>query len=125
MSMSEPIHVTDAEFENKVLKSPLPVIVDFWAAWCSPCRAIAPALEHISTEYDGRLVVAKVDVDENPLYAQRFGVQGIPTLLLMYHGKELGRIVGAVPEAKIKASIADFLQQSGSPGSGLATPSPS
>jgi thioredoxin 1 len=123
--MSEPIHVTDNEFESKVLKAPLPVVVDFWAAWCSPCRAIAPTLERISEEYNGRLVVAKVDVDENPMYAQRFGVQGIPTLLLMHQGKELGRIVGAVPEAKIKASITDFLQQSGSSGPGLATQPPS
>jgi thioredoxin len=123
--MTEPIHVTDAEFESKVLKASLPVVVDFWATWCSPCRAIAPAVEHIAVEYDGRLIVAKVDVDENPMYAQRFGVQGIPTLLLMHQGKELGRIVGAVPEARIRANIADFLQQTGTSGSGLATPSPS
>jgi len=109
--MSEPIHVTDAEFQAKVLQSPLPVIVDFWATWCSPCRAITPALERIAVEQDGRLVVAKVDVDENPVCTQQFGVQGIPTLLLMYRGKEINRVVGALPEARLKEAVADFLVQ--------------
>jgi thioredoxin 1 len=120
--MSEPIHVTDAEFDAKVLKSTLPVIVDFWAAWCAPCRTIAPTLERIAVEYDGRLVVAKVDVDENPMYAQQFGVQGIPTLLLVHQGTIVDRIVGALPEARLKKSVADFLDQIGIPKTGLATP---
>jgi thioredoxin 1 len=120
--MSEPTHVTDAEFESKVLQSSLPVIVDFWATWCAPCRAIAPTLERIAVEYDGRLIVAKVDVDENPVYAQQFGVQGIPTLLLVHRGKIVNRIVGALPEARLKASVKDFIDQIGVAGSGLATP---
>jgi thioredoxin 1 len=120
--MSEPIHVTDVEFEAKILKSPVPVIVDFWAAWCAPCRAIAPTLERIAVEYDGRLVVAKVDVDENPIYAQQFGVQGIPTLLLVHQGKIVDRIVGALPEARLRKSVADFLDQIGISNQGLATP---
>jgi thioredoxin 1 len=120
--MSEPIHVTDAEFEAKILKSPVPVIVDFWAAWCAPCRAIAPTLERIAVEYDGRLIVAKVDVDENPVYAQQFGVQGIPTLLLVHQGKIVERIVGALPEARLRESVADFLDQIGISKPGLATP---
>ena len=107
--MSEPIHVTDAEFNAKVLQSSLPVIVDFWAAWCSPCRAIAPALERIAAEYDSRLIVAKVDVDENPAFSQQFGVQGIPTLLLIHRGREIDRIVGALPEAKLKQAVAGFM----------------
>jgi thioredoxin 1 len=111
--MSEPIHVTDAEFDSRVLQNPLPVIVDFWATWCSPCRAIAPTLERIAVEYDGKVVVAKVDTDENPLNAQKFGVQGIPTLLLMNKGREVDRIVGAMPEAKLRSAIKDFLVQTG------------
>jgi thioredoxin 1 len=120
--MNEPIHVTDAEFDAKVLKSSLPVVVDFWAAWCAPCRAITPTLDRLAVEYSGRLVVAKVDVDENPVYAQQFGVQGIPTLLLVHQGKIANRIVGALPEARLRASIKDFLDQIGAPQPGLATP---
>ncbi len=120
--MSDPIHVTDAEFEAKILKSTLPVVVDFWATWCTPCRAIAPTLERIAVEYDGRLVVAKVDVDENPVYAQQFGVQGIPTLLLVRDGKIVDRIVGALPEARLKSQVKDFLEQIAAPSAGLATP---
>ncbi|MGB7539920.1 MAG: thioredoxin [Anaerolineales bacterium] len=119
--MSEPIHVTDAEFQAKVLQSPLPVIVDFWATWCSPCRAIAPALERISVEQDGKLIVVKVDVDENPAFAQQFGVQGIPTLLMVYQGKEVSRVVGALPEAKLKDAVVDFLYKVQTQAAGLAS----
>jgi thioredoxin 1 len=119
--MSEPIHVTDAEFQTKVLQSSLPVIVDFWATWCSPCRAIAPALERIAVEHDGRLTVAKVDVDANPAYAGQFGVQGIPTLLMLYQGKEVSRVVGALPEAKLKDAVTDFLHKISADGGGLAS----
>jgi thioredoxin 1 len=120
--MSDPIHITDAEFDAKVLKSALPVVVDFWATWCAPCRAIAPTLERIAVEYDGRLIVAKVDVDENPIYAQQFGVQGIPTLLLVRGGNIVDRIVGALPEARLKSQIKDFLDQIEAQPPGLATP---
>jgi thioredoxin 1 len=107
--MSQPIHVTDDEFETKVLKSALPVIVDFWAGWCAPCRAITPTLERIALDFDGKVIVTKVDIDENPLSPQRYGVQGIPTLLLMRNGREEGRLVGAMPEAKIRAAVKEFL----------------
>jgi thioredoxin 1 len=119
--MSEPIHVTDAEFQAKVLQSPLPVIVDFWATWCSPCRAIAPALERIAVEHDGHLTIAKVDVDANPVFTQQFGVQGIPTLLMVYQGKEISRVVGALPEARLKEAVVDFLDKVQTQGGGLAT----
>jgi thioredoxin 1 len=119
--MSEPIHVTDAEFQAKVLQSPLPVIVDFWATWCSPCRAIAPTLERIAVEHEGHLIVVKVDVDENPTYAQQFGVQGIPTLLMVHQGKEVSRVVGALPEAKLKDAVVDFLYKVETQAGGLAS----
>ena len=119
--MSEPIHVTDAEFQDKVLHADLPVIVDFWATWCSPCRAIAPALERIAVEQNGRLIVAKVDTDENPMFTQQFGIQGIPTLLMVHKGQEIKRVVGALPEAKLKEEVADFLAEIQLRSSGLAS----
>ncbi len=119
--MTEPIPVTDAEFQAKVLQSPLPVIVDFWATWCTPCRAIAPTLDRMAVEYDGRLMFAKVDVDENPAFAQQFGVQGIPTLLMVYQGKEISRVVGALPEAKLKDAVVDFLSKVQTQAAGLAS----
>ncbi len=119
--MTEPIIVTDAEFQAKVLQSPLPVIVDFWATWCTPCRAIAPTLDRMAVELDGRLIVAKVDVDENPAFAQQFGVQGIPTLLMVFQGKEISRVVGALPEAKLKDAVADFLSKVQTQAGGLAS----
>ena len=101
--MSEPIHVNDSEFEEVVLGSDLPVIVDFWAPWCGPCRMIAPVLEDIANEQEGRLIVAKVNTDENPEWAIRFGVQGIPTMLFVAGGEVVDRQVGALPAPAIKA----------------------
>src|SRR3990172_11964992 len=85
--MDEPIHVTDAAFEKAVLQSALPVIVDFWAPWCGPCRMVAPILEKFAKEYAGRVLVAKVNTDENPAWAEKFGVQGIPTMLFVSSGR--------------------------------------
>ncbi|MCS7010948.1 MAG: thioredoxin [Anaerolineales bacterium] len=107
--IQEPIHVTDAAFEKSVLQNPLPVIVDFWAPWCGPCKMIAPALEKIAKEYAGKLVVAKVNTDENPEWAMKYGVQGIPTLLFIYGGKVIHRQVGALPERMLREAVAQFL----------------
>ncbi len=100
-SLSGPVHVTEETFEREVEKSPLPVLVDLWAPWCGPCRMIAPALETIAREMAGRVRVAKVNVDENPEIADRLGVQGIPTLVIYKDGREVDRIVGAVPKQAI------------------------
>ena len=107
--MAEPIHVTDAAFEQAVLKSKTPVVVDFWAPWCGPCRMVAPILESLAAEYDGKIVVAKVNTDDNPEWAMRYGVQGIPTMLFVRDGKIVERMVGAGPHPMIKAKIEKLL----------------
>ncbi len=101
----KPIPVTDALFEREVLQSQVPVLVDFWAPWCGPCRMIAPVVEKLAAEYAGRLRVAKVNTDENPLWAGRFGVQGIPTLLLVRNGQVVDRLVGAYPEPMLRDAV--------------------
>jgi thioredoxin 1 len=98
-------HVTDQTFQQQVLKSDKPVIVDFWAEWCGPCKMMAPHFEALASEYAGRVAFAKVDVDSNPMVAAQYGIRGIPTLLLFMGGKEVDRIVGAVPRDRIKNHI--------------------
>jgi thioredoxin 1 len=90
------IEVSDGSFEKEVLGSDQPVLVDFWAEWCGPCRMIAPTVERVAEQYAGRARVAKVNVDDNPATAQRYGIKGIPTLILFHEGREAERIVGAV-----------------------------
>lgn len=99
------VEVTDGTFDAKVLKSQVPVLVDFWAPWCGPCRMIAPALEEIGAQYQGKAVVAKINVDENPSTPTQFGVRGIPTLILFKGGKAVNQIVGAVPKDKLTSAI--------------------
>lgn len=106
----EPIHVTDAAFEKVVLKSELPVIVDFWAPWCAPCRFIEPVLKKLAQEYAGKLIVAKVNTDENPKWAMHYGVQGIPTLLFVLDGQVVHQQVGALPEGVLRNLVEQFLQ---------------
>jgi len=107
--MNEPIHVTDAAFKKSVLESSIPVIVDFWAPWCGPCKMVAPVLEKIAKEYDGKVIVAKVNTDENQEWATRYGVQGIPTMLFISDGKVIHRQVGAVPEGMLRETVDQFL----------------
>lgn len=109
--MDQPIHVTDNAFEQAVLKSPLPVLLDFWAPWCAPSKMVAPSLETIARDYAGRLVVAKVNTDENPEWALRYGVQGTPTMLLMKDGKVVLQQVGALPLPYLKQMVDRVLAQ--------------
>jgi thioredoxin 1 len=109
MMISEPVHVTDAAFEKTVLQSKIPAIVDFWAPWCGPCRMVAPTLEKLAKEYPGKLLVAKVNTDENPEWATKYGVQGIPTMLFVAGGKVIHRQVGALPEPMLRDVVAQFL----------------
>lgn len=108
--INEPIHVTDAAFEKTVLQSKVPVVVDFWAPWCGPCKMVAPALEKIAKEYSGKLLVAKVNTDEHAEWASRYGVQGIPTMLFVSNGKIVHRQVGALPEPMIRMIITQLLE---------------
>ena len=109
--MSEPLHVTDAEFDSKVLKSTLPVIVDFWAPWCGPCRMVAPILDKLAKEQDGKIIVAKVNTDESSEWAQKYGVQGIPTMLFIANGKVIHTQVGALPESMLRQVLDQFLEK--------------
>jgi len=113
--IEEPIHVTDAAFEKTVLQSPLPVIVDFWAPWCRPCKMVGPMLEKIAKEQAGKLIVAKVNTDENSNWASQYGVQGIPTMLFIFGGKIVHRQVGALPERMLREAVGQFLEVTAQP----------
>jgi len=105
----EPIHITDEAFEKVVMQSPLPVIVDFWAPWCSPCKMIAPTLEKLAKEQEGKLLVAKINTDDHSEWMQKFGIQGIPTLLFVSGGKVVHRQVGALPERMLREVVTQFM----------------
>lgn len=96
------VEMTDDSFDSQILQSDKPALVDFWAAWCAPCRAIGPAVEQLAEAYDGRVRFAKVNIDDNPMVPTRYEIRSIPTLLLFKQGKVVGQIVGAVPKAKIE-----------------------
>ncbi len=108
--IKEPINVTDAAFEKTVLEASLPVVVDFWAPWCGPCKMVAPTLEKIAKEHAGEILVAKVNTDQHSEWAIKYGVQGIPTMLLIYNGKIVNRQVGALPEPMLRDIIDQFLE---------------
>ena len=104
--MSENIkHISDANFDAEVLKSELPVLVDFWAEWCGPCKMIAPILEEVAKQYEGKLVVAKVDVDANQAVPAKFGIRGIPTLILFKNGEAAAQKVGAMAKGQLTQFI--------------------
>lgn len=107
---NQPVHVTDAEFDKVVLKSDLPVIVDFWAPWCGPCRMVAPTLEKLAKEQAGKVLIAKVNTDENPQWAMKYGVRGIPTMLFVSGGKVVHQQVGALPEPMLRKALDQFLE---------------
>ncbi len=103
--MADPFNVTYSAFQAEVLESDKPVLVDFWAEWCGPCRMIAPSVKEIASEYDCVLKVAKMDVDDNPATPGRYGISGIPTLMLFKNGEVVARIVGAMPKDRLVAQI--------------------
>ena len=107
--MAEILDVTDATFEKEILKSDTPVIVDFWAEWCAPCRAIAPIVKELAANYSGRVKVVKMNIDENPSTPSRYGVRSIPTVLAFKNGAVLGQITGAGP--KTKSALAEMAQK--------------
>jgi len=103
--MSKPVEVNDSNFDQMVLKSKTPVLVDFWAAWCGPCRMVSPLVEELAGEYEGRVTMAKLNVDENPQIASQYGIMSIPTLLIFKDGAPVSNIVGFRPKAELQRSL--------------------
>ncbi len=103
--MSHPLVLSDDSFENEVIKSDVPVMVDFWATWCAPCRMIAPVVEEMAREYDGKAKVCKIDVDANPMVASKYGIMSIPSILFFKGGKLVDKVVGAVPKNQLVSRL--------------------
>lgn len=109
MAGDKVVQLTDADFETEVLKAELPVLVDFWASWCAPCKAIAPLVEELAETFDGQVKVCKVNVDENPATPGQYGVRGIPTLILFKGGEVVEQVVGAVPKSQLETLLKGVL----------------
>lgn len=107
--MSEPINVGDQTFDKVVLQSEIPVLVDFWAAWCGPCRMVAPVLAEIAAEHEGKIRIVKVNVDENPDLAARYRITSIPAMKVFRHGEEVRELIGAMPKAAIEEQLTGIL----------------
>ena len=107
--MSKPIEITDATFEEEVVNADTPVLVDFWADWCAPCKVIAPIVEELAEEYDGQIKFGKVDVDSNPKVATTYGIRGIPALLIFKAGEPVDQVVGAVPKSVLKKRLEEAI----------------
>jgi thioredoxin 1 len=105
MASQNLLEVTDTNFESDVLKSSLPVLIDFWAVWCAPCRAIAPHVDALAAQYEGKIKVGKCDIDANPQVPSRYDIRSIPTLLMFKDGQVVGQVVGAVPRAKLEELV--------------------
>jgi thioredoxin 1 len=105
MASEKVIVLDDSNFETEVLQSPIPVLVDFWASWCAPCKAIAPLVDALAGDFEGQVKVGKVNVDESPATPAKYGIRGIPTLILFKGGKVVDQVVGAVPKAQLEALI--------------------
>ncbi len=103
--MSKPLHFADANFQSEVLDSDQPVLVDFWATWCGPCRAVGPTIEELAKQYDGTVKVGKLNIDENPQAPSRFGIQSIPAVLLFKDGKVVETLVGVQPKQRYEAAL--------------------
>jgi thioredoxin 1 len=110
MAGADVVTIGDENFGKEVLESDQPVLVDFWATWCAPCRAIAPSVEELATQYKGKVKVAKMDIDSNQNTPQQYGIRSIPTLLVFKGGKVVEQIVGAVPKARLEAALTKALQ---------------
>lgn len=108
--MSKPVAVDDSNFDQIVLQAETPVLVDFWAAWCGPCRMVAPVVDELAEEYEGKVVFVKVDVDQNPKTASKYGIMSIPTLLVFNNGSPVTNIVGFRPKAELKKILDDVLE---------------
>jgi thioredoxin 1 len=107
--MSSAVAVTDASFEQDVLKSDVPVLVDFWAPWCGPCRMVAPIVDEIAKEFDGKIKVFKLNTDENPNVASQYGIRSIPTLMIFKGGQKVDTVVGAVPKTTLSSTLTKYL----------------
>lgn len=107
--MSAAAQVTDASFKQEVLESEVPVLVDFWAPWCGPCRMVAPIVDEIATQYEGQVKVVKVNTDENPSVASQYGIRSIPTLMIFKGGQRVDMVVGAVPKTTLSSTLEKYL----------------